>query len=580
VAVDQHVSVVRHALIVVGGGLAGLRAAIEAKQRGVDVAVLSQVHPGRSHSGAAQGGINAALANHPEAKDDTPEKHAFDTVKGSDYLADQDAAYQLTKDALPAIYEMDHWGCPFSRFDDGTIAQRPFGGAGYPRTCYGADKTGHYLLHTCVERALMLGVPFYVEVFVTRLIVEEGACVGAVAYDMIRGGFRAFVGDAVIMATGGAGRTYSNTTNAIISTGGGAAIAYHAGVALRDMEFIQFHPTGLFTTNILMTEGCRGEGGYLINDSGERFMARYAPTAMELAPRDITARAIQSEIDQGRGIGGKGFVYLDMRHLGEAKIAERLPGVRDLAIHFEDVDPVTEPVPIVPSQHYTMGGIATDVDGLTSLAGLYAAGECACVSVHGANRLGGNSLLETVVFGRRAGTAAAAYVNAAGAGRAERLTDARAEAAVADMTAAVERLAAGERGEDAYAIRTDMTTTMKEHFGIFRDEPTMRAGLDKLLALKERLQRVGLRTTGGVFNLDLMRTLELPGMLDVALATAVGALARTESRGSHSRTDFPTRDDEHWLVHTEAQYLADSAEPALVHSPVALGMFEPQERKY
>lgn len=281
-----------HQLIVVGGGLAGLRAAVEAKAGGVDVAILSQVHPGRSHSGAAQGGINAALANNPDGRDDSPEKHAFDTVKGSDYLADQAAAIQMTSDAPGVIFEMDHWGCPFSRYDDGRIAQRPFGGAGYPRTCYGADKTGHYLLHTLVERAYERRIKMYVEVFVTALIVDEGRCRGVVAYDMIRGGFEAFTADAVVMATGGAGRIYANSTNAIISTGGAAAAAYHAGVPMEDMEFVQFHPTGLYTTHILMTEGARGEGGYLVNDEGERFMARYAAKAMELAPRDITSRAI------------------------------------------------------------------------------------------------------------------------------------------------------------------------------------------------------------------------------------------------------------------------------------------------
>ena len=352
-----------HQLIVVGGGLAGLRAAVEASQDGVDVAVLSQVHPGRSHCGAAQGGINAALANHPEGHDDTPQKHAFDTVKGSDYLADQPAALQMTTDALPAIYEMEHWGCPFSRFDDGRIAQRPFGGAGYPRTCYGADKTGHYLLHTLVEQSYRLGITQYVEWFVLRLIVDDGQCRGVVAYDMVRGGFEEFRADAVIIATGGAGRTYSNTTNAIISTGFGAAMAYQAGVPLKDMEFVQFHPTGLYTTHILMSEGARGEGAYLLNGEGERFMLRYAPSAMELAPRDITSRSIQKEIDAGRGIDGKDYVYLDMRHLGAARIAERLPGIRDLAIHFEGVDPVYGPVPIQPCQHYSMGGIDTDVDG-------------------------------------------------------------------------------------------------------------------------------------------------------------------------------------------------------------------------
>ena len=573
-------SVLRHQLVIVGGGLAGLRAAIEARQQGIDVAVLSQVHPARSHSGAAQGGINAALANHPDGHDDTPEKHAFDTVKGSDYLADQDAAYQMAQDAVPAIYEMEHWGCPFSRFDDGRIAQRPFGGAGFPRTCYGADKTGQYLLHTCVERAIMLGVPFYTEFFVTRLVVNDGVCAGVVAYDMLHGTFHAVLADAVVMATGGAGRTYSNTTNAVISTGGGAAMAYHAGVPLKDFEFVQFHPTGLLTTNILMTEGCRGEGAYLLNDAGERFMARYAPTVMELAPRDITSRAIWTEILEGRGIGGKEFVYLDLRHLGEAKIAERLPGIRDLAIHFEGVDPVSEPVPIVPSQHYSMGGIDTDVDGATALPGFYAAGECACVSVHGANRLGGNSLLETVVFGRRAGKAATAYLADGGAAGGSKAPDAIGEAVVADMESAVAALAAHERAEDAYTIRAEMTATMKECFGIFREEGQMHAGLQMLLELKERLARVGLRTATGLFNLDMMRTVELPGMLDVALATACGALARTESRGSHARTDFPTRDDEHWLVHTLAHHQPGTLEPRLTHKPVAMGMFEPQERKY
>jgi len=498
---------------------------------------------------------------------------------------------------------MEHWGCPFSRYDDGRITQRPFGGAGYPRTCYGADKTGHYLLHTLVERSYKLGIKLYVEWFVSRLIVEDGRCVGVVAYDMTGSagssggagaggagsaadaGFHAFLGEVVVIATGGAGRIYSNTTNSLISTGGGAALAYHAGVPLKDMEFIQFHPTGLRTTNILMTEGCRGEGGYLVNDTGERFMERYAPKAMELAPRDITARAIWTEILEGRGIGGEPYVYLDLRHLGEARIAERLPGIRDLAIHFEGVDPVSEPIPIVPSQHYTMGGIDTDVDGRTPLPGLYAAGECACVTVHGANRLGGNSLLETIVFGRRAGARAVADIQsgearpaverAAGSGAAAR--------AVAAMVARVEVLAAnGEdgSGEDPYAIRDAMTTIMKDTFGIFRDAVTMQEGLDALLALKERIPRLRLKYAGGPFNLDMIRTTELEGMLDLAITTACGALARTESRGSHARTDFPTRNDADWLKHTLAHYRPGEAQPRLDYRAVELGLFEPQERKY
>jgi len=582
-------TVFRHQMIVVGGGLAGLRAAVEAKLAGMDVAVLSQVHPGRSHSGAAQGGINAALANNPDGADDTPEKHAFDTVKGSDYLADQPAALQMCIDAPTRIYEMEHWGCPFSRYDDGRICQRPFGGAGFPRTCYGADKTGHYLLHTLVERSYMLGIKLYVEWFVTRLIVEDGRCIGVVAYDMTGGQFHAFLGEAVVMATGGAGRIYSNTTNAIISTGGGAAVAYQAGVPLKDMEFIQFHPTGLRTTNILMTEGCRGEGGYLLNNDGERFMARYAPKAMELAPRDITSRAIWTEILEGRGINGQAYVYLDLRHLGEAKIAERLPGIRDLSIHFENVDPVKEPIPIVPSQHYTMGGIDTDVDGATPLPGFYAAGECACVSVHGANRLGGNSLLETIVFGKRAGARVVeelmgedepgpAHEARNAVERAEK--NGRGEKAVDEMTAYVAELAGRADGEDPYAIRAGMTVTMKEKFGIFRDQATMQEGVDALVDLRERARNVRLAYTGGPFNLDMMRTVELEGMLDVALAVGAGALARTESRGSHSRTDFTERNDADWLRHTMATYRPGEALPSLDYRPVELGLFEPQERKY
>ena len=565
-----------HQLIVVGGGLAGLRAAVEAKAGGVDVAILSQVHPGRSHSGAAQGGINAALANNPDGRDDSPEKHAFDTVKGSDYLADQAAAIQMTSDAPGVIFEMDHWGCPFSRYDDGRIAQRPFGGAGYPRTCYGADKTGHYLLHTLVERAYERRIKMYVEVFVTALIVDEGRCRGVVAYDMIRGGFEAFTADAVVMATGGAGRIYANSTNAIISTGGAAAAAYHAGVPMEDMEFDQFHPTGLYTTHILMTEGARGEGGYLVNDEGERFMARYAAKAMELAPRDITSRAITTEIDEGRGIGGGDYVHLDLRHLGAERILERLPGIRDLAIHFEGVDPIEEPIPIKPVQHYTMGGIDTDVDGRTRMPGFYAAGECACVSVHGANRLGGNSLLETIVFGRRAGMAVVADLDG-GAPAGDPAPAGR--AAVAALEARVAELAArGSGGIDPYAVREEMIAATRDCFGVFREEAVMRTGVEVLRRLKERCAGIGLRNAGGVFNLDLMRTLELEGMVDLALCVAEGALARTESRGSHSRTDYPARDDEHWLRHTLAHYTPEG--PRLEYVPVALGTFEPQERKY
>ncbi len=356
------------------------------------------------------------------------------------------------------------------------------------------------------------------------------------------------------------------------------ALAYHAGVPLKDMEFIQFHPTGLYSTNILMTEGARGEGGYLINGLGERYMERYAPNSMELAPRDIVSRAGQTEINEGRGINGQPYVHLDLRHLGAEKILERLPGIRDLAIHFEGVDPIEEPIPVVPSQHYTMGGIDTNFDGATPMPGLYAAGECACVSVHGANRLGGNSLLETIVFGRRAGAEVVRYLE----GRADkRPPNARAAfAAVQAMEDKIDRLSSAAGAENAYSLRAEMADVTRDHFGVFRDEPTMKTGLEKLLAVKERSKNVGLRWTGQVFNLDMIRTVDLESMIDVALAMAAGALARTESRGAHFRTDHNKRDDANWLKHTLAYHRPDEAGPRLDSKPVTLGTFEPQERTY
>ncbi len=433
-------------------------------------------------------------------------------------------------------------------------------------------------MNSLFERSLLYeNIKRYDEWFVTALISDGGKTCGLTAIDMKNGKLAAFQAKVVIMATGGAGRIYGNSTNAIISTGGGAAMAYHAGVPMEDMEFIQFHPTGLLTTHILMSEACRGEGGYLVNGEGERFMAKYAPKAMELAPRDITARSITTEVNEGRGIGGADYVHLDLRHLGAERILERLPGIRDIAIHFEGVDPIEAPIPIKPVQHYTMGGIDTDVDGRTRLPGFYAAGECACVSVHGANRLGGNSLLETIVFGRRAGMAVVADLEGGSAGGGD--ASAAGRGAVTAMEARVAELAArGAGGADAYAIRAEMIATTRDYFGVFREDAVMRTGLEILRRLKERCSTIGLRHTGGVFNLDLMRTLELEGMVDLALCVAEGAWARTESRGSHSRTDHPARDDERWLKHTLAHYTPEG--PRLEYAPVTLGTFEPQERKY
>ncbi len=566
-----------HEVLVVGGGLAGLRAAIEAHDAGCEVAVLSRVHPVRSHSVAAQGGINAALGNHEKAQDDSPERHAFDTIKGSDYLADQDAVEILTSEAPVCIYEMEHWGCPFSRTADGRIAQRPFGGAGYPRTCYAADKTGHALLHTMYEQTLKRRIRVYEEWQVVSLAVEDGRCYGVVALDLRTGALEAVGAGAVIFATGGGGRIYGNSTNNIINTGSGMAVAYMAGVPLKDMEFIQFHPTSLFGNNVLMTEGARGEGGYLRNALGERFMEKYAPQAMELAPRDITARAIQTEINEGRGFPG-GYVHLDLTHLGAERIMERLPAIRDIAINFTGVDPIYEPIPIQPGQHYFMGGIDTDSTGATEVAGFYAAGECACVSVHGANRLGGNSLLETIVFGRIAGRHAAGYVKGEG-GEAARSGLAKVMARVLGETEKkVLRVLEADGPEDPADLRDELRETMFRTVGLFRDEKTMTAGLEKVHELRERYPRMGLRHRGRRYNLDWARNLELEGMILVAEAIAAGALARRESRGSHFRTDARERDDESFLKHTIARLTGDG--PRLEYRPVTITRWEPKARTY
>jgi succinate dehydrogenase / fumarate reductase flavoprotein subunit len=565
-----------HDILVIGGGLAGLRAAVEAGNLGLDVAVVSKLHPIRSHSGAAQGGINAALANNPASADDTPERHAFDTIKGSDFLADQEAAITMTADAPGVIYEMEHWGCPFSRMENGKIAQRPFGGAGYPRTCYGTDRTGQYLLHTLYEKTVAMGTKFYEEWIVLNLIIgDDKLCKGVVALNIPEGKIEVMGANAVIFATGGAGRMYGNTTNAYASTALGMAIPYWAGIPIKDMEFIQFHPTGLYGSNILMTEGCRGEGGYLINKDGERFMKRYvSEKIMELGPRDIVSRSIQTEINEGRGVDGKPFVYLDLRHLGKAKIMERLPGIRDHCLDFVGIDPILEPIPVNPSMHYTMGGIDVDIDGQTKTKGFYAAGECCAVSVHGANRLGGNSLLETIVFGRRSGKAASIYVK----NMPKKADEIALKKGLERFNQWQNQFFNTKGEENPYHIKNELNDLMPKHAGIFREANNMKEGLVKIRDLKTRFKKIRPIKSVRAFNMDWVWIMELAGNLDVAEVVCLGALARTESRGSHSRTDFKTRDDANWLKHTLAHWSPEG--PKLEYSPVQITKYQPEERKY
>jgi len=571
-------TVYTHDVIIVGAGLAGMRAAIEAA-KDANTAIVSKLHPVRSHSVAAQGGINAVINPKDKIAD-----HEFDTVKGSDYLGDQDAIEVLIGEAPMTIYELEHMGAPFSMVGEGealaqrhfeghlgVIDQRPFGGQNFPRTCFIQDRTGQALLHTMYETLLKAGVKVYEEYYTTKLIVKDGACRGVVAIDLRTGELHVFKAKAVILATGGYGRVFSVTSNAMDVTGDGMAMAFREGVPLEDMEFVQFHPTGLYPTGILVTEGARGEGAYILNGKGERFMSKYAAAKMELAPRDVVARAIQTEIEEGRGVGGKPYVDLDLRHLGCEKIQERLPQIRELGINFAAVDCFTQPLPIRPTAHYSMGGVPVDKDCASPMKGLYAAGECSCISVHGANRLGGNSLLETVVFGRRAGMAAARYVKGVG----------HADLPLSVLENEQHRLEAlqNARGpESVPKLRTELQETMFNNVGIFRTPEPMKQALAKVRELKKRYPNIGLCEGSPEFNTELIEALELQSLLDIAEVIALCALNRTESRGSHFRRDFPKRDDANWLKHTMAHKKGDDI--VLDYKPVVITKYPPQERKY
>jgi succinate dehydrogenase/fumarate reductase flavoprotein subunit len=544
-----------------------MRAAIEAHDAGADVAMISKLHPTRSHSGAAEGGINAALGN---AAEDSPEIHTFDTVKGSDYLGDQDSIEVFCREAPGDIYQLEHWGAVFSRREDGKLAQRPFGASGSPRTVYAADITGHVLIQVLYEQVVKRDIKVYEEFFAWQLVENEGRCQGVISWDLMNGGLKTIGGKTVVLATGGIGRLYRATTNAYACTGDGMAMALKLGLPLKDMEFMQFHPTTMYPSGILITEGCRGEGGILRNSLGERFMERYAPTAKDLASRDVVSRSEQTEINEGRGVNGS--VLLDLTHLGADRINERLPGSRELAMTYALVDPIHDPIPVRPGAHYHMGGVETDTDGATELTGLYAAGEVACVSVHGANRLGGNSLMETITFGRRAGAAAAGWALS------NTTVDVPASAQ-RDAEKELKQLLGRKEGERPWKIRDELGETMLENFGVFRREDQMTKQIGIIESLRERYPSVLVEDKGEIFNNDLTQAIELGSMLELAACMLQAGLARKESRGSHARPDdYPTRDDENFMKHSISRWNGDG--PELSYEDVRVTTYEPTERKY
>ncbi len=577
--------------IVVGAGGAGLWAALELAREGIPTAVLTKLYPTRSHTGAAQGGVCAALGN---VEEDHWEWHMFDTIKGGDYLADQDAAEVLAREAIPAVIELERMGLPFNRTPDGKIDQRRFGGhtrnygeGPVRRSCYAADRTGHMILQTLYQQCIKAGVKFYDEYHVVDLVFEGGEadkggrCSGVVGYKIADGSLHVFRAKAVLLATGGYGRAWRVTSNAHSLTGDGMALAWRHGVPLQDMEFYQFHPTGIVGTGILLSEAARGEGGYLINDAGQRFMESYAPKLMELAPRDMISRAIYQEIREGRGIGGKDYIHLDVRHLGRKVIEEKLPDITELARIYQGVEPISEPVPVQPTAHYAMGGVPTNLETEVLadargnvVPGLFAAGEVACVSVHGANRLGTNSLVDLLVFGKRAGIRMAQVCKSTPMPG----STSGAERAVREELLALSTRPSGVRPAE---IRRELAALMMDNVGVYRDEALLGAAVMGIAKLKGEYANVRVEDTGSVFNTDLLEARELGYLLDTAEATAVSAYARTESRGAHSREDFPERNDAKFLAHTLVWQGSNGA-PAtkLDYKPVTITKFEPKARVY
>jgi len=571
--------VVTHDIIVVGGGGAGIRAAIAAAQAdpSLSIAMVTKVYPMRSHTVAAEGGAAACL----KLDEDSLDLHAYDTIKGSDYLADQDVVESFVEQAPREIIQMEHWGCPWSRLPDGRISQRPFGGMSAPRTCHASDRTGFHLLHALFQTSLKYpNIYRYDEYHVTRLVEKDGRIAGCVARDVRQGRTVAFRGRAVILTTGGSARMFGFTTNGHIKTGDGMVMAYRLGVPLKDLEFVQFHPTGLPGTGILITEASRGEGAYLLNSEGERFMKEYAPNKMELGPRDLVSRSIIHEVEAGRGVKGPDgreiYAHLDFRHMGEAKINDKLPMVRELALEYLKMDPVTELIPVRPVAHYMMGGIATDIDAHTELDGLFAAGECASGSINGANRLGSNSLTECLVFGERAGRGAATF-----AGDHSHAHSSTIEQAAVDEERMIQScyLDHVEGGDRYPTIFHELTATMDRGCGVYRTEESLRETSEKVAELRDRYRSVRLTDRSKIFNADLMHTIELGFMLEVSQCVVDGALARQESRGGHARADYPTRDDVNFLHHTLC-YRQEDGSPRLEKAPVAKTKWEPEERKY